>query len=105
MTCDIGVSQVLVPREFLCLGFDSGDGLCAAFSGIFVGEDDVHENGTGNNGVDVLAEHLGLFAVTDAETAEYLGAVTKVPELAEGPLPSLRGTPPQRPLTNNEKEL
>ena len=65
----------LVPREFLCLGFDFGDSLCAAFVGIFVGEDDVHENGTRDNGVDMLAEHLGLFAVADAETAEHLGAV------------------------------
>ena len=65
----------LVPREFLCLGFDCGDGFCAAFGSIFVGEDDVHENGTRDNGVDMLAEHLGLFSVADAETAEHLGAV------------------------------
>ena len=67
--------HILVPREFLCLGFDFGDGLCAAFGGIFVGEDDVHEYGTRDNGVDVLAEHLGLFAVADAETTENLGAM------------------------------
>ena len=73
--CTRKCARALIPREFLCLCFDFGDGLCAAFGGIFVGEDDVHENGTGDNCVDMLAEHLGLFAVADTETAEHLGAV------------------------------
>ena len=65
----------LLPGDFLGFCFNGGDGFCAAFGGVFVGKHDVHEHGTCDYGVHMLREHLGLFAVADAETTENLGAM------------------------------
>ena len=68
----------LCAREFLGLRLDFGDGLLAAFGGIFIGKDDVYEHGTRHHGVHVLAKHLRLFTVTDAEAVRCLNSEKNV---------------------------
>ena len=64
----------LLPGDFLGFRLDCGNGFCATFGGVCVGEHDVHEHGTRDYGVHMLREHLGLFAIADAKTAKNLGA-------------------------------
>ena len=44
----------LLPGDFLRFGFDGGDGFCATFGVVSVGEHGVHEHGTCDHSVHVL---------------------------------------------------